>query len=727
MHPLETEQSHRATADARTVGILLLAITLTGAALRVHTLGVSYWTDEAETYTTASESLWHALTFRSYPVYYVIAHYMLRLGTDEVILRFPSFLAGVLAIPGVYLLARVVADRTTGLAAAFLIAFSRFSIWHAQDARFYSLVALVGILAMLAVLQTPTHRQPQRYWLLWCLASILGVFTTPFYVFFIAGSIVGYGLWLLRTRTLSDRKQRVRRLYVLAVYGVLALLPWFVSSAGREAVQRLVLSQSQGTSDEEQPQEKGESHVLAPGRYWRFVAHDHLGRLPAPVRYALLGLALIGLAGLFRRAPLFASMAVGIMIVLPIPLSVVPVGHWYDARYFAANVPLLFILIAIGLAMAGGGLGRAVNAVQQALERDELRWTPWLRAGFVAAMLALLTPFTMASIHKHYDERRPPYDWRGVMRHVARHITYKDAIFYFAQFETHSGKAYRYGFHDRTVPYYLEQLRADGGFLNKTVPHFDGPGIEDLFEVMRDHPWANVWVLSHEYKLNDRLRRQLDALCDAKPVEGRATLRIIGRPTVNLLARGDFEEEDGRVFFSTGAVRACDGEAHRGRCAACLHSDDPGTASKANNAYVRMPVVYDTDGNPGRGLERGRAYTLSFHMKYDAVERGPIWSRTLKVVLHGIDAEGGTTFWESLVELVGSAPWDFYEFPLMPPENYPEATREVFVVIGLFGSTGTVWLDDVQLEPRPHATPYVTGVRPSHAERIERFLEQNGG
>ncbi|MFC5973904.1 glycosyltransferase family 39 protein [Halomarina salina] len=129
----------------------LLGIVLVGAAVRLYGLGVeSLWTDELITlefvrrYSTVELLVEVPLNQPHLPLYYVLLDLWIGVfGTSATALRLLSALFSILAIPLLYLLGRDLFDGTAGLVAALVFALAQFHVYHAQEVRMYSLVALL--------------------------------------------------------------------------------------------------------------------------------------------------------------------------------------------------------------------------------------------------------------------------------------------------------------------------------------------------------------------------------------------------------------------------------------------------------------------------------------------------------------------------------------------------------------------------------------------------------
>ncbi|HEY8600244.1 MAG TPA: glycosyltransferase family 39 protein, partial [Thermomicrobiales bacterium] len=83
------------------------------------------------------------------PFYYLLAHGWLMIAdpANEALVRLPSALAGIAALPLIYCVGQALGGRAVGLLAAALLAVSEFAIHQAQEARYYSFVLLFTLLA----------------------------------------------------------------------------------------------------------------------------------------------------------------------------------------------------------------------------------------------------------------------------------------------------------------------------------------------------------------------------------------------------------------------------------------------------------------------------------------------------------------------------------------------------------------------------------------------------
>ena len=123
----------------------------------------SLWYDEAVTAQVASQGIgeltcWMADDIQP-PLYYYVAAGWLRLaGRGEWALRFPSAFFGTLTVPLIWAVAlrlfgRGRSGRVAALAAALLTALSPLYVYYAQEARMYTQLTFLGLLAGYALLR----------------------------------------------------------------------------------------------------------------------------------------------------------------------------------------------------------------------------------------------------------------------------------------------------------------------------------------------------------------------------------------------------------------------------------------------------------------------------------------------------------------------------------------------------------------------------------------------
>ena len=129
---------------------LALAILLLAAALRFHQLGEqSLWYDEGVAYAHSRRALPELVPLLQRNVHVPAYFALLGLwediaGASEFSLRAPSAFFSILSVAWTYALGRRLFHPIAGLAAAALVAFNTFSIYYAQEARMYAMLAAVA-------------------------------------------------------------------------------------------------------------------------------------------------------------------------------------------------------------------------------------------------------------------------------------------------------------------------------------------------------------------------------------------------------------------------------------------------------------------------------------------------------------------------------------------------------------------------------------------------------
>ncbi len=195
--------------------------------------GQSLWYDEAFSLAVARADwpvFWAALLSDGVhpPGYYLLLRGSLTLfGNSEFALRFPSALAGTLAMPLIYQLGRALGGQRWGLVAGLLLALNPFALWYAQEARMYSFLLCLTIVGGYAFWRLVTHPTLGR-WLWLALISALS-FCVHYFAFVFSLAQFVYLVASLR------QTHRVLRWWVSAqVAALLPFIPWAMAITTRE-------------------------------------------------------------------------------------------------------------------------------------------------------------------------------------------------------------------------------------------------------------------------------------------------------------------------------------------------------------------------------------------------------------------------------------------------------------------------------------------------------------
>ncbi|MCQ3976346.1 MAG: hypothetical protein DPW09_23195 [Anaerolineae bacterium] len=174
---------------------VLWVITWVAFLLRVPNLaGQSLWRDEVDAIRFSNwsfEQLLASLLREGHngPLFFLLLRPWRTLaGNSEFALRYPSALLGVLAVPLGYVLARQLGfSRRVGLLLSLLLTTSPYLIWYGQEAKMYTLLLVLVLLAFIAYLKalTPSPTLPPKergsrkwgWWLVFVVATSLSFYT----------------------------------------------------------------------------------------------------------------------------------------------------------------------------------------------------------------------------------------------------------------------------------------------------------------------------------------------------------------------------------------------------------------------------------------------------------------------------------------------------------------------------------------------------------------------
>jgi mannosyltransferase len=203
------------------IPILLLAFLLRVACLDAQ----SMWWDEAFSVTIGSmdlRSLLDAvLADRVHPpLYYLLLRAWLTLGQGEFVVRVLSAFLGVLGVASLFPIASLVGDRRLGAVSAFALAISPMHIWYSQEARMYSLVVFLTVLANYFFARL-LRGDGRAIWLGYAITTLLAIHTHYLVLFVIVAQMT----YLTVTR---QRHRSLLRNWLLCmiIVGLLSS-PWF--------------------------------------------------------------------------------------------------------------------------------------------------------------------------------------------------------------------------------------------------------------------------------------------------------------------------------------------------------------------------------------------------------------------------------------------------------------------------------------------------------------------
>ncbi len=350
-----------------------------GLLVRLPSFGDSLFGDELSTYfIVTGHSLGHVVYLLegghsidlNPPLYFIFAWLAERLGESDELLRLPSLIAGIAAIPLTYLLGIRTVDRAAALVGSALVALSPFLIFFSTEARPFALLLLFTLVSTLALLRAiDTGRA--GWWAAYAACSCAATYTS-YTVIFVLAAQLGWALWT---------QPRARPALLLAnAAAALAYLPWLpplINDSGSPGVKVPELTTPFGLDSLRTA--LGRWSIGHPFATLSTVPGDlAVGLIVAGLAIAVVG-AVVRVAGA-RRIGRRLRPAPGFALVLVLALAT-PVGEalysWlgphsvWDNRQLIASTPALALLagalitgsgarlrvLAAGLVLAGFAIG----------------------------------------------------------------------------------------------------------------------------------------------------------------------------------------------------------------------------------------------------------------------------------------------------------------------------------------------------------------------------------
>ena len=318
---------------------LLSALVLASLGVRVLAIGDALWIDEGLSVGIASFPLAEIPGVLrmdgSPPLYYMLLHVWSELNPGaEAALRLPSVIFAVLTVPVAFWAARRLFGNRAGWVAAGLFAFDPFITIYAQEARMYSLMILLSLLATVGFVEAFV-RGRRAYLALFAGSLALMLYTHNWALFFGAAAVLAL---VVVDRERGERRALLRDGAIAFGAAGLLFVPWLPS----------LVFQSMHTG-------APWSNVPGPTSLTKGLA-SMMGGAPATGVLALAAGA--GLAPLVRgprtieRTAIFVlgALAVGSLLIAWAASQVTPA---WAVRYLAVAVPPLLMLVALGVARAG--------------------------------------------------------------------------------------------------------------------------------------------------------------------------------------------------------------------------------------------------------------------------------------------------------------------------------------------------------------------------------------
>jgi hypothetical protein len=408
-----------AAARERRPLVVLAAITAFALILRlIATRGL--WLDEATSVTQAQMPLHDLLqSLRTTDVHPPLHHVVLwatvhLFGTDQMVVRAPSILAGTLLIPMLWASGRELYGPRAGVAAALLGAVAPFAVWYAQEARMYAFFMLFATVALYA--QLLAVRTGRKRWWLALAASGAALIWTQYFAGMVIAVLHAATAWQLWQAHRAGEHVKTR---LLGWAGCLALTAVLLIPLLHFALDQFSANESAGRGFNQSPSQAGgdvEGGRHGPGVYsgltnlvwaiWGYHSNKTMAALTALWPALMLGALLLLGRGRPGRTGLVAAVALVPALGMTVLGEAKP--FLFEARYFIALTPMLLLLLA----------------------RATTGWTA-SRAGAVLATGALAASLAAGTADQQLNRSNPRlYDFKGALSRIHSQARPGDVVLY---------------------------------------------------------------------------------------------------------------------------------------------------------------------------------------------------------------------------------------------------------------------------------------------------------
>jgi mannosyltransferase len=425
-----------------------------GAAFRFVQLGTkSFWLDEAASVTLARldwSAFWSAITHRqaNMVLYYLLLRGWIKLGSCEFVIRSLSAVAGVAAIPAIYLLGTRLFGPRAGRVAALLLSVHAFHIRYSQEARAYSLFMLLAIMSCLFFLLS-LEQPSRRHWVGYILLS----------TFMVYAQVFGGVMLLVQCASFFFRRSEVAWRQFCFSIAMICLLVSPLAYCLLFASDRTQLHWL--TKPTVQDLYKFSLDMTGNGGPLLFVVYGGL---------ALIGIV-IGLRSYSASADSWKYWFLSSWLVLPVVLVLVISLRWpvFEPRFLIFCLPPLVLLAA------------------DTLTRIESK--QWF-----AAALMILLGLSLSGTYSYYRGRADAEhtdDWRNATRYVLSEAHANDAVLFGYSEERLAFDEYQRQFHVSGSPIHEFPEQTDLELLTLRPSR---PSPELLDEIVVGY--KRVWVIS---------------------------------------------------------------------------------------------------------------------------------------------------------------------------------------------------------------------------------------
>lgn len=439
------------------------------------------------------------------------------IGPQDMLVRLPSFLAGILAVAVAFALGKRLFNAPVGLILAFLLANASFQIIYSQEARYYSLMFFLSVVSAY-LLWRALEENRALFWIGFIVVSILNVWNHLFAVFFLAPMALYASVRLVqrlwrrlrldaartRRRALPPRHPTARSrllhwqqivwnalrqaplLYLGTAVAVVALLlltsevalPVVRAATGTSATARPInVGFSSGTEGAVAEEVGLHGFSLSASSLLGLAALFGSGGGWGLALY--LALAGLGIVYIVKTRQWRAAAFLGTWLIVPLLMvSLVRSEHFFLEKYIIfVQLPYL-AFVALG-----------VYAVWQWLLRrllvGPLGRFPWpaLAATALAALLIFVNSQPVLAYYRLEDR----LNWRGMVAYLQGNLQPNDAVIY----------ATSHLLDTAPFEYYFKLLVGPDQY-GEFVLAFEGLTAQQLQHIFDTHD--RVWIIDHDFR-----------------------------------------------------------------------------------------------------------------------------------------------------------------------------------------------------------------------------------
>lgn len=406
----------------RTDRVLVALITLVAAWLRfLHMEQPSLWWDEFITVGASLRPLPDMLAVLQSigpsdigvelfpPLAHILTHWLAAVAKSDALMRLPGLLAGVAAVPAIYMLCRKPLGRLSALLAALMLAVSVYHLHFSREVRPYSLFMLENLLALHVLYTALTEGRRRLLWWYGALCAAM-LYTSYMAATLIAAQVAGAAVFLA-WRFKEDRSEALSLAWTLFLALALAgaaYLPWAQGQLNIFALLRDPTFTPKFNLE------------FVASSLKEFAAFAYRGDFPVSWAFAALGLA--GCACALRRGRVWFVLLLSLWVLMPIAgIFLAKARMELSSRYIFSLFLFLNVFAAHALALA----------VEWASDRLFGPGHPIFAARLTvsALLLVLLASPNLTSLSEYYSRETSHY--KELVDYLGENRNNQDLILYF--------------------------------------------------------------------------------------------------------------------------------------------------------------------------------------------------------------------------------------------------------------------------------------------------------